>query len=440
MTELAVEQEHTIKFPMHESVSVCWETPENEIGYDRPWLYDLQLEGIFNDARYGIIEASTKSGKTVGCIVWIAEQAILYGGPNKNYWWVAPVSDQADIAFRRMKEALPREKYVANESRKFIKLWNGALIWFKSADKPDSLYGEDVYAAVVDEATRCKDGSWHALRSTLTATKGLVRIIGNVKGRANWMYRMARLAQSGDQPGMHYVKITAYDAAEAGVIDFDEIDNAKLIYPELVFRELYLAEPGDDGGNPFGLGAITQCIGEMSTADPVVWGWDVAKYNNYTVGIALDREGRVCRFHRFQENWESTIVKLVSFTKGKAAMMDSTGSGDQLLERLRAQGNTNFQGYVFGGWKSKQDIMLGLAVAIQNKEITFPDGVIVRELEAFEYQLIQGSDRVLYAAPKGVHDDCVDALAMAVALWTRRNRYTGDAVPILLTKQSQWRI
>lgn len=431
--------EHKIKFPMHESIEVFWDTPENEIGYVRPEMYDLQLEGIFNNSRYGVIEASTKSGKTHGCIVWIAEQAILYGGVNKNYWWVAPVSDQADIAFRRMKQALPRDMFTANESRKFIKLWNGALIWFKSADKPDSLYGEDVYACVVDEATRCKDDSWHALRSTLTATKGPVRIIGNVKGRSNWMYKIARLAQGGEERGMHYVKITAYDACEAGVIEFEEVENAKKIYPDLVFRELYLAEPADDGGNPFGISAIQACIGPMSKEDPVAWGWDVAKYNNYTVGIALDSDGKVCRFHRFQEDWESTIPKMTSMTGRASALIDSTGSGDQLLERLRASGHNNFRGYVFGGWKTKQDIMLGLAVAIQKKEITFPDGVIVQELEAFEYQVKDGG-RVLYAAPSGVHDDCVDALAMAVSLWQRRNKYSGDAVPILLGKTSQWRI
>jgi hypothetical protein len=437
---MTVQTERQTKFPKHENVTIFWDTPENEIGYVRSEMTDLQLEGIFNSARYGVIEASTKSGKTHGCIVWIAEQAILYGAENRNFWWVAPVSDQADIAFRRMKQALPQDKFVANESRKFIKLWNGAYIWFKSADKPDSLYGEDVYACVVDEATRCKDDSWHALRSTLTATKGPVRIIGNVKGRANWMYKIARLAQGGDHPDMHYVKITAYDAAEAGVIEYEEIENAKMIYPELVFRELYLAEPGDDGGNPFGITAIGACIAPMTDNPPVAFGWDVAKYNNYTVGIGLDRQGHTCRFHRFQNNWEETIPKMVAFTQGTPAMIDSTGSGDQLLERLRAQGNTNFTGYVFGGWRSKQDIMLGLAVAIQNREITFPDGPIVDELEAFEYQVVANSDRVLYAAPKGVHDDCVDALAMATALWTRRQRYSGDAVPILLGKQSQWRI
>ena len=420
--------EHTISGRLHESVNVLWDTPENDLGYTRPWLYDKQLEGIFNDARYSVIEASTKSGKTVGCMVWLAEQAILYGGVNKNYWWVAPVSDQADIAFRRMQEALPRDKFTANLSRKFIKLWNGSLIWFKSADKPDSLYGEDVYACVVDEATRCKDESWHALRSTLTATRGPVRIIGNVKGRANWMYRLARLAQNGEQPGMHYVKITAYDAADAGVIEHEEIENAKLIFPELVFRELYLAEPGEDGGNPFGISHIQKCIAEMSDREPFVWGWDVAKHSNYTVGIALDEGGATCRFHRWQDTWDNTIRKIVSLTSNTAAFIDSTGSGDQLIERLHYDSHFNFRGYNFSGWKAKQDLMIGLAVAIQN------------ELEAFEYQIVENSTSgvVKYAAPRGVHDDCVDALAMAVKLWKRKTAYSGDAAPIILPKSPGW--
>ena len=423
-------------------ITVSYETPPNELGYERPWLYDKQLEGIFNDARYSVIEASTKSGKTVGCIVWLAEQAILYGGINKNFWWVAPVSDQADIAFRRMKEALPRSMFEANESRKFIKLWNGALIWFKSADKPDSLYGEDVYAAVVDEATRCKDESWHALRSTLTATRGLVRIIGNVKGRANWMYRIARLAQSGDHSDMYYVKINAYDAAAAGVIEYEEIENAKLIYPEAVFRELYLAEPGDDGGNPFGIQYIQKCIGPMSDLPPVCFAWDLARHTNWTVGIGLDKNGVVCQFHRWQDSWDNTLSRILKFTgKSIPSLIDSTGSGDQVLERVRAGGYKNFHGQVFGGWKAKQDLMMGLVVAIQNQEIQFPEGRIVEELEAFEYSIISNASdgRVVYAAPRGFHDDCVDSLAMAVKLFKKREMYyAGNVAPILFEQTSHW--
>jgi hypothetical protein len=77
------------------------------------------------------------------------------------------------------------------------------MVAFKSAEKPDNLYGDDVYAVVIDEASRVRQESWHAVRSTLTATRGPVRIIGNIKGRKNWFYDLARKAEAGEE-GMHY--------------------------------------------------------------------------------------------------------------------------------------------------------------------------------------------------------------------------------------------
>jgi hypothetical protein len=37
--------------------------------YDRPKLYAKQEEAIFDPHRISIIEASTKSGKTAGCVL-----------------------------------------------------------------------------------------------------------------------------------------------------------------------------------------------------------------------------------------------------------------------------------------------------------------------------------------------------------------------------------
>lgn len=419
------------------------QVPDNSLGYVRPKLYTKQLNALFNTKLIGVCEASTKSGKTHGAIIWLSEKAILYGGQNKNYWWVAPVSDQTDIAFRRIRLALPKGSFTPNLTRKTITLkHNGATIWFKSGDAPDSLFGEDVYAAIVDEASRVKEESWQALWSTLTATEGPVRIIGNVKGRANWMYRLARLAKSGENSDMYYEKITCYDAIEAGVITAESVERAKNVLPENVFKELYLAEAGEDGGNPFGIDHIYAAINPdgKSSKDPVAWGWDVAKHQNYTVGIALDEDGSVCRFLRFQDMWETTLERIVTATGKTPALIDSTGSGDQLLERLRLAGHVNFEGQLFGGWIAKYELMVGLAVAIQNGEISYPAGRIVEELEVFEY--VDKGDRVIYDSPKGVHDDCVDALAMAVKrkMTMDINTYISDAIPLSFSQTSGWTI
>ena len=148
-----------------------------EIAITLPRLYPAQHAAIFAPERYSVIEASTKAGKTAGCIVWQMAQCLERVG---NHWWVAPVYQQARIAFDRAKAYLPREIYAANESRLELTFLNGAVWSFRSGEKPDNLYGDDVRSAVIDEASRMREASFIALRSTLTATGGPLRVIGIV--------------------------------------------------------------------------------------------------------------------------------------------------------------------------------------------------------------------------------------------------------------------
>lgn len=413
-----------------------------EVQYNRPPLYAKQQEAIFDcvdihgePARYGVVEASTKAGKTVGCMAWFVEKAFLIGAPNRNFWWVAPVYPQAKIAFRRIKAGLTPGSYVANESELTITLTDvGSVLWFKSGEKPDNLYGEDVYAAVVDEASRCREDSWIALRSTLTATNGPVRIIGNVKGRSNWHYRIARLAESG-VAGFSYHKLTAYDAVAANVLDINEIEDAKRLLPEAVFRELYLAEPSDDQGNPFGAKFIDRCtMPELSTGRPVAIGVDLAKSYDWTVVVALDRDGLLCGFERWQDSWENTVPRILSLCGSVPTLVDSTGVGDPILERLQREAS-NFDGYKFSS-QSKQRLMEGLAVAIQSNAIGYTDGLIKKELNTFEYQITRTG--ATYSAPSGLHDDCVVALALAWQQYSTSNMRLHDLEPMGLERVSPW--
>lgn len=408
--------------------------------YERPGLYPKQAQALFdcvdidgNPSRYAFCEASTKAGKTSACIAWLFEQAFL-GKSNQNFWWVAPVYMQAKIAFRRMKEGIPKHLYKANESELFIKLVNGAVIWFKSAEKPDNLYGDDVHAAVVDEASRAREEAWNAIRSTLTATNGPVRCIGNVKGRKNWFFRLARLAEAGAK-GMSYAKLNAYDAVAGGVLKAEEIEDAKRLLPENVFRELYLAEASDDEGNPFGFKHIQACTGEMSDQRPVAIGVDLAKASDWTVVIALDRHGTVCGFERWQHvPWAETTNRVAELIRHLPATVDSTGVGDPIVEALQGRCH-GVHGFTFSG-PSKQKLMEGLALAIQSRQIRFPPGHIVQELELFEY--VYSRTGVRYSAPEGYHDDCVMALALAVHRWREVNPLGLGADPVQIPRISPW--
>lgn len=381
------------------------------VPYERPPLAAYQTEAIFHDARYGLIEASTKSGKTHGCLAWIFEKAALTGNPGRNYWWVAPVYSQAKIAYSRLKLAIPTWSRHPNESDLTLSLPNGAMIWFKSAEKPDNLYGEDVYAAVLDEASRVREEAWYALRSTLTKTEGHVRLIGNVKGRKNFFYQMCRKAEAGEQGHIHR-KIRAADAVSAGIIKAEEVEDARRILPAQVFAELYDAEPSDDGGNPFGLAAIRACIKPLAAGPAIAYGIDLAKSVDFTAIVGLNAAGSVCDFDRFQMPWSETIARIRERVKDIPANVDSTGVGDPVLEALQRGRTGRYEGYKFTS-DSKQKLMEGLAVAIQRGEISFPDGAIISELEAYEYEYTRTGVR--YSAPSGVHDDAVCALSLAVA-------------------------
>jgi len=215
-----------------------------------PALYAKQAAFVNDTARYTACEASTKSGKTIGCMTWLLREACNRGGPGRNFWWIAPIYQQAAIAYTRMANwlrgtpGIPRMLFACTDSRQTIRLANGAVLWFKGADNEDSLYGEDVYAAVIDEASRCSEAAWYAIRTTITATQAPVKLIGNVQGTANWFYRMCRQAQAGKE-NWSYHHLTAYDAVAGGVLAAEEIEDAKRTLPEWAFRELYLADASD---------------------------------------------------------------------------------------------------------------------------------------------------------------------------------------------------
>ena len=119
---------------------------------------------------------------------------------------------------------------------------------------------------------------------------------------------------------------------------------------------------------------------------------------------------KVCRNIRFQKPWTQTINDITSLVGDTPALADATGVGDAVVEDLQ-RNLPRMEGFKFSA-QSKQNLMERLAIAIAGKEIQFPDGMLVSELEAFEYEYTRTGVR--YSAPAGIHDDGVIALALAV--------------------------
>lgn len=225
--------------------------------FERVNLYPKQAAMVDDPARFTITEASTKAGKTMSHIEWQLEQ--MQENAGGNHWWVAQTKEVAAIAFARAQlrlkgfinsgenllvkvgEPIP---FLKNETKQWIKVF-GCTWWFKSGDNPDSLFGEDVYTLVGDEITRWKAKSWTACYTTLTATSGKAKLIGNVQGKRNFAYKLARKAETRKDPDWSYHKLIAQDAVDAGVLKQTTIDQAKKDLSAADFRELYMAEASE---------------------------------------------------------------------------------------------------------------------------------------------------------------------------------------------------
>lgn len=406
---------------------------KREITYTRPFMYPYQTAILNCPARFTVTIASTKVGKTASHIVWLFEQALLCKA-NQSVWWIAPTFGQAKIAYNRMKVQISnRQFFTANETNLVITLVTGAKIEFKTGEKPDNLYGDDVYAFVYDEFTRAREASWHALRTTITSTGGKGKFIGNATSTKNWGYKLAMKAKGGQEQDYMYFKITAYDAAAAGMKTkegrpfLEEIEAAKRDLPEYAFNALYLAEGGEDGSNPFGLKYIAACCHPtLSTQESICYGIDLARKVDFVSIIGLDKLGSVSHHHTFTKvGWQQTI-DTIKYLPNKPMAIDSTGIGDVVISQVE-EVQTDIEPYMFTP-QSKQRLIEGLAVGIQSRKLIIPDdgdvvngtGRIRHQLEQFEFVFTRTG--IKYSAPEGEHDDDVVALALAWHKWENAHK------------------
>jgi hypothetical protein len=295
---------------------------------------------------------------------------------------------------------------VKRNDQEFIQLVTGGIIDFWSLDNPMAGRSRKYKASIVDEAAFVKKlwEAWtEAIRPTLTDLKGSAWFLSTPKGKNDFFKLFMRGKQ--EEPNWASWQMSTYTNP---FIDPSEIDDAKADLPALAFSQEYMAEFNDNVANPFGLQFIQQCTYPISNQPAICFAVDLAKSHDWTVIIGLDVHGQVCYFERFQKDWRQTIQAIIALPPAPMKI-DSTGVGDPIAEEVQ-RSRQNVTSFRFSQ-TSKQQIMEGLAAAIQQRKISFPEGPIKDELENFEYEFTRTGVR--YSAPAGLHDDCVCALAMA---------------------------
>jgi phage FluMu gp28-like protein len=322
--------------------------------------------------------------------------------------YFCPTYKLLDGTFRECMIALEPIISRSNEHN-FIELITGGKIDFWTLENELAGRSRKYKRDVIDEAAFAKDlwKRWtEAIRATLTDYRGDAWFLSTPKGK-NDFYKLFSRHRQGEDNWMSWQMPTLANP----YIDPLEIEDARHDLPALAFSQEYLAEFNENVANPFGTSFIAQCTFPISNLPAVCYGVDVARSFDWTVIIGLDKNCQVCYFDRFQRDWRQTTQAIVNLPNVPIAI-DGTGVGGPIGEDV---GRVKDVDIVIFTSHSKQQMMEGLALAIQQRRITFPEGVIADELGNFEYEYTRTG--VKYSAPSGMHDDAVCALALALTKW-----------------------
>jgi hypothetical protein len=378
---------------------------EIEVTLSQP--HKAQLQIISEAKRFNVLDCGRRFGKSKLAANILCENA-LEGYPGAYF---APTYKLLEGTFKDILTALQSLISRKHDNQR-IELITGGSIEFWSLENPLAGRSRKYKVAIIDEAAFNRNlwQSWtEAIRPTLTDLKGSAWFMSTPKGK-NDFYKLWMRGQTNEPDWMSWQMPTITNP----FIDPSEIEAARRDLPELAFKQEYLAEFNDNVANPFGLDYIRICTGQMSNEPAVCFGIDLAKSFDWTVIIGLDKFGVVCYFDRFQRPWNETKEIIRRLPKA-AIKIDSTGVGDPITEDIqRDRGDVHSFKYTS---TSKQQLMEGLSAAIHQRKVIFPEGVIKAELESFEYQMT--GTGVKYTAPPGLHDDCVNALALAWSMYVQ---------------------
>lgn len=369
-----------------------------KINIKKPNLTDYQKDFLYNDSRFTVTEASTKIGKTFAHIWGIYEKA---HSPEmkegQNVWWVAPVYSQTKIAFKRLKVKLAKTGiYKINESNLTITCPNGVIIHFKSAEKPDNLYGEDVYYIVFDEAPRARVEAYYALRSTITATGGKMKLIGNFGGSANWMHQLKEKAKTDKEYA--YFKITAWDGVEAGILSREEIEQAQRDLPPKIFKSLYLAEEQENEDMLISYGSINDLFTNNHVKDGTMYiTADIALHGSDTFVLFVWSGFKVVHCKIIDKCDADEVEKVIKDTAEKWKVgrsniaYDADGLGSFLRGYLKGAIPFNNGSSPIGGtnYKNlKSQCIYKMAELVEAKEVfidcEIPRTTFIQELECMQ--------------------------------------------------------
>jgi len=374
-----------------------------------------------------VLSAGRRWRKTTLAMALMIESAVRGG----QYLWCAPTFDQVRVAWDETRHAVGG--HVAfHQQRMEATFPLGGVIRFRSLDDPDNARGHTADGVVIDESADVNERAWYeVLRPMLIDTGGWAWLIGTPRGR-NWFYREFMAAR--ERPDS-----VAFQAPTLGVairdgalvrephplenphVPFEEIERLWQMLPERTFRQEILAEFVEDGGGVFR--RVREAVGEVVPSGQFAFGVDWGRSEDWTVITVIDLPTRavvaIDRFNQIDYALQTQRLKaLAERYRPDVIIAEANAMGQPIIEQLQRDGlpvraftTTN---------ATKAQIIESLALAFERGMLTIPDhGVLIEELMAYEMTRLP-SGMVRYAAPQGMHDDCVMSLALAWSACVKR--------------------
>ena len=209
-----------------------------------PW----QKEVFQDKTRFKVIVAGRRCGKSrLSAVALLVEGLRCPKGSAVMY--VAPTQGQARQIIWDLLMDLGRDVIASSHVNNMdITLINGAKIYVRGSDRPDTLRGVSLTFLVLDEVADIKAETWEkVLRASLSDKKGNALFIGTPKGR-NWFYDMYNLGLNATDEDWKSWHFTTKDNP---LIDPKEIEGARKTLSSFAFKQEYEASFDNAGTDLF---------------------------------------------------------------------------------------------------------------------------------------------------------------------------------------------
>lgn len=166
--------------------------------------YEPQYNYAESQARFNVLPAGRRSGKTEKAKRKLVKRALRATGPSPAFFAAAPVRDQAKrIYWDDLKKMIPKCLIVGrpSETELSIRLINGAKIMVIGMDRPERIEGTPWNGGILDEYANMKESAWmENVYPALTDRRGWCDLIGVPEGRNHYyeVYKKARADETGE--------------------------------------------------------------------------------------------------------------------------------------------------------------------------------------------------------------------------------------------------